>query len=171
MGADEIRSPALTYLACAERRFDSEAVILSATEGETKMIRAFVVMALLLAAASGGSIAGAAGPPGSSAAVTGEVTLDSQAQWVSPVAINVGLTWQCSEGVAILRVDVVQQSTTGLAKRAVVCDGARHPAAVTVHSLVGTFQLGDATATATLTVLQGPPASFSDQRTIQIVAR
>jgi hypothetical protein len=141
-----------------------------------KLLRAVGVTALLLLVSAGSASASAAGPGNSSAAISGQVTLGSQARWVSPVAINVQVSWECSDRfVAVLSIEVVQPSTLvvptkGFAQRAVVCDGQPHTAAVTVHALVGTFQW-DASGAATLTVLHGPPATFTDERPLQIVAR
>jgi hypothetical protein len=142
-----------------------------------KIVCGGVIALLLFLVLTGGGPALAAGSAGPATAPTGQVTLASQARWVNPVAINVEVSWQCSDRfVAVLRIEVAQQPTLivptrGVAHRAVVCDAQAHSAAVTVHALLGTFQLGDAFGVASLTLLHGPPETFTDERPLQIVAR
>lgn len=114
--------------------------------------------------------------PGPSTAVTGEVRLGSTAVFQNALTIAVQVTWQCSGGsVATVGVEVEQESafvtTQGVGRRVVVCDGQQHVSAVTVRAFVGTFQVGNASAIATLSALLDPQVAASDQKEIRIVLR
>jgi len=61
--------------------------------------------------------------------------------------------------------------TRGVGRSVVHCTGAPQVTQLNVRALTGQFQLGSASATATLTVVGDPPATFSDSRTIEVVFR
>ena len=128
----------------------------------------------LVAAAAVVLAAGAAEPANPAGTGLTQVSILSQAQYVTEVVVSVALHVTCEGAPQPGNVAVtVQQSppetqstTVGVGQQVVVCDGRQHDVAVTVSggSFSG-FDIGKAFATATLVA---PSGTDSDARTITI---
>jgi hypothetical protein len=117
-------------------------------------MRRLVVLGVLVTAA-------ALAAPARAAAT--QVTLDGQAG-LDAGQVQVGFTATCTGGSGTVTVRLTQGAVRGTGSTLAACDGQPHTGAVTV---VGAFQLGAATARATLA---SPGGSDTDSRQIQIVA-
>jgi hypothetical protein len=99
------------------------------------------------------------------------VKISQNAQFISPFQINVVVTLTCSAGSGyFVSVDVQQpqgfgQTTSGNGSTSGQCTGRQQKLAVSVYPYSGTWQLGDAVATATACTV----ACGSDTKQIHIV--
>jgi hypothetical protein len=100
------------------------------------------------------------------------VKISQSAQFISPFQINVQVTISCSAGSAyFVSVDVQQpqgfgQTTSGNGSTSGQCTGAQQKLAVSVYPFNGSWQLGNAVASATACTA----TCGSDTKQIHIVA-
>src|SRR5260221_13846365 len=136
-----------------------------------RFLRASVVLAIAVLVMLAGLMLGT---NTATAATTSQPSIEEQAQFINPLLINVQVDVKCSGGTGTVTVSVTQtaaqssngvgDSGTGVGK--VNCNGNEQKLAVTVPGSGGLWNLGSATAQASLTAPSGP--AF-DEKTINIV--
>ncbi len=137
-----------------------------------RFLRASVVLAIAVLVMLAGLMLGT--NTATAASTTSQLSIEDQAQFINPLFINVQVDVKCSGGTGTVTVSVTQtaaqssngvgDSGTGVGK--VNCNGNEQKLAVTIPGSGGLWNLGSATAQASLTAPSGP--AF-DEKTINIV--